>query len=69
MEDFSREIVHPETRPEDLDFCATVTYRGMMFTGVPRRGERRECRHAQDYWVEKIEISEVDLEDASFDYE
>src|SRR6185503_10656324 len=108
-----------------LDFADTVTYRGMMFTGVPnlvadfvcrllqhmkatgakkvtpqlrpedhnmpllpwidpenfnpgymmrgmhllpKRGEKPEWQHNQDYWAEKDEFPAIDLNDKAFVY-
>jgi cation diffusion facilitator CzcD-associated flavoprotein CzcO len=35
---------------------------------LPRRGDKREWQHTQDYWVEKDEFPAIDLDDAAFVY-
>lgn len=35
---------------------------------LPKRGDKREWQHTQDYWVEKDEFPAIDLEDAAFRY-
>ncbi len=35
---------------------------------LPRRGDKREWRHTQDYWREKNEFPAIDLEDEVFVY-
>jgi hypothetical protein len=36
---------------------------------LPKRGDKPEWQHTQDYWAEKVQIPEIELEDAVFDYE
>ena len=78
MEKNSFTKVMPRLRPEDEDmalgswidpenFNPGYLMRSMHL--MPKRGEKREWQHTQDYWAEKIEIPEVDLDDAAFDYE
>ncbi len=40
--------------------------RGMHL--LPKRGDKREWQHTQDYWQEKNEFSTIDLDDAAFVY-
>ncbi|MGA7804554.1 flavin-containing monooxygenase [Bradyrhizobium sp.] len=35
---------------------------------LPRRGDKPEWQHSQDYWTEKDEIPAIDLDDAAFVY-
>ena len=41
--------------------------RGMHL--MPKRLDKPEWQHTQDYWREKDEIPAIDLEDAAFRYE
>ena len=36
---------------------------------LPRRGEKEEWQHSQDYWREKDELPAVDLDDTAFVYD
>jgi cation diffusion facilitator CzcD-associated flavoprotein CzcO len=36
---------------------------------LPKRGDRAEWQHSQDYWREKDELPAIDLDDAAFVYE
>jgi len=36
---------------------------------LPRRGDKPEWRHSQDYWAEKDEFPAIDLDDAAFVYD
>ena len=64
-------------RPEDEDmkllpwidsenFNPGYITRGLHL--LPRRGEKREWQHTQDYWAEKDEFPTIDLDDAAFVY-
>ncbi len=64
-------------RPEDRDmpllpwidpdnFNPGYMMRGMHL--LPRRGDKPEWAHTQDYWAEKDEIPAIDLDDAAFVY-
>jgi cation diffusion facilitator CzcD-associated flavoprotein CzcO len=35
---------------------------------LPKRGDKPEWQHTQDYWAEKSEIPAIDLDDAAFHY-
>jgi len=64
-------------RPEDKDmkllpwidpenFNPGYLMRGMHL--LPRRGDKPEWQHSQDYWTEKDELPLIDLDDAAFVY-
>lgn len=70
--------VTPRLRPEDKDmpllpwmdpenFNPGYLMRSMNL--LPKRGDKPEWQHTQDYWAEKKQIPEIDLEDGVFDYE
>jgi cation diffusion facilitator CzcD-associated flavoprotein CzcO len=70
--------VTPQLRPEDRDmpllpwidtenFNPGYVMRGMHL--LPKRGDKPEWQHSQDYWTEKDEIPAADLEDGCFAYE
>ncbi len=65
-------------RPEDKDmplstwidpenFNPGYLMRGMHL--LPKRGDKPEWQHSQDYWREKDELPVIDLDDAAFVYE
>jgi hypothetical protein len=35
---------------------------------LPKRGDKPEWQHSQDYWAEKNEIPKTNLDDAAFTY-
>jgi cation diffusion facilitator CzcD-associated flavoprotein CzcO len=64
-------------RPEDRDmsllpwidpenFNAGYMLRGMHL--LPKRGDKPEWQHTQDYWSEKDQFPAIDLDDAAFVY-
>ena len=64
-------------RPEDKDmpllpwidtenFNPGYILRGMHL--LPKRGDKREWQHTQDYWREKNELPAIDLDDRAFVY-
>jgi cation diffusion facilitator CzcD-associated flavoprotein CzcO len=64
-------------RPEDRDmpllpwidpenFNPGYLMRGMHL--LPKRGDKREWQHTQDYWREKNELPAIDLDDKAFVY-
>ncbi len=64
-------------RPEDkdmplLDWIDTENFNpGYMLRGMhllPKRGDKPEWMHNQDYWAEKDEFPAIDLDDAAFVY-
>ena len=70
--------VTPMLRPEDRDmkllswidpenFNPGYMMRGMHL--LPKRGDKHEWQHTQDYWSEKDEFPAIDLDDPLFVYE
>jgi cation diffusion facilitator CzcD-associated flavoprotein CzcO len=70
--------VTPALRPQDQDmpllpwidpenFNPGYIMRGMHL--LPKRGDKPEWQHSQDYWAEKDEFPAIDLDDAAFVYE
>ena len=70
--------VTPRLRPEDEDmpllpwmdpenFYPGYLERSMHL--LPKRGDKPDWQHTQDYWAEKDDIPAIDLEDAVFEYE
>ncbi|MDE1174182.1 MAG: NAD(P)/FAD-dependent oxidoreductase [Parvibaculaceae bacterium] len=70
--------VTPVLRPEDKDmpllpwidpenFNPGYLMRGMHL--LPKRGDKPEWQHTQDYWVEKDVFKNIDLDDIVFSYE
>ena len=35
---------------------------------LPKRGDKREWQHSQDYWTEKDDFAAIDLTDEAFVY-
>jgi cation diffusion facilitator CzcD-associated flavoprotein CzcO len=71
-----RKVV-PALRPEDHNmpllpwidpenFNPNYLLRGMHL--LPRRGDKAEWQHSQDYWTEKDEIPAINLDDKAFVY-
>jgi hypothetical protein len=69
--------VTPALRPEDAgmallpwidpeNFNPGYLMRGMHL--LPKRGDKREWQHTQDYWREKNEFPTIDLDDPAFVY-
>ncbi len=69
--------VTPALRAEDRDMPLTswmdpedfnpgYLLRGMHL--LPKRGDKREWQHSQDYWREKDELPKIDLTDEAFVY-
>lgn len=72
----ARRVV-PALRPEDRDmpllpWIDSENFNpGYMMRGLhllPRRGDKPEWQHTQDYWAEKDEFPAIDLDDAAFVY-
>jgi len=70
--------VTPTLRPEDRDmpllpwidpenFNPGYMMRGMHL--LPKRGDKPEWQHTQDYWTEKNQFPAIDLDDGIFVYE
>ncbi|NKB56609.1 MAG: SidA/IucD/PvdA family monooxygenase [Alphaproteobacteria bacterium] len=69
--------VEPTLRPEDKDMPLSdwmddqdfnPNYLKRALAILPRRGDKREWRHTQDYWREKNEFPAIDLDDDVFVY-
>jgi cation diffusion facilitator CzcD-associated flavoprotein CzcO len=78
MDEKSARSVTPRLRPEDSDmpllpwmdpenFNPNYIMRSMHL--LPKRGEKPEWKHTQDYWAERVDIPAIDLDGAEFDYE
>jgi cation diffusion facilitator CzcD-associated flavoprotein CzcO len=70
--------VTPQLRPEDhnmplLPWIDPENFNpGYMMRGMhllPKRGDKPEWQHNQDYWAEKDEFPKIDLRDKAFVYE
>ena len=70
--------VVPALRPQDQDmplrswidpenFNPGYLMRGMHL--LPKRGDKPEWQHSQDYWAEKDQFPAIDLDDAAFVYD
>ena len=77
MEEKGATMVTPALRPEDKDmalgpwidpenFNPGYLMRGMHL--LPKRGDKPEWQHTQDYWAEKDLFPTLDLDDAAFVY-
>ena len=77
MKDKQAHRVEVALRPEDKDmkllswidpenFNPGYMMRGMHL--LPKRGDKPEWMHNQDYWAEKDQIPSIDLDDAAFIY-
>jgi cation diffusion facilitator CzcD-associated flavoprotein CzcO len=77
MDSKGAQSVTPELRPEDADmplfdwldpdnFNPGYMMRGMHL--LPKRGDKAEWQHNQDYWAEKDELPRIDLDDPAFHY-
>jgi hypothetical protein len=51
---------------DEDDFNPNYLKRAMPI--LPRRGDKRDWRHTQDYWREKDEFPAIDLDDEFFVY-
>jgi len=78
MKEIGARRVTPTLRPEDSDmrlfpwidpenFNPGYLMRGMHL--LPKRGDKPEWQHTQDYWTEKDTFPATDLDDAVFVYE
>ena len=78
MDDLGAARVTPALRPEDADmpilpwidpenFNPGYLMRGMHL--LPKRGDKPEWQHTQDYWVEKDALPAADLDDGCLVYE
>ena len=71
------QMVTPQLRPEDhnmplLPFISEDNFNPRYLTKalpmLPKRGDKPEWMHNQDYWAEKDEIPATNLDDATFAY-
>jgi cation diffusion facilitator CzcD-associated flavoprotein CzcO len=78
MDEIGAKRVVPVLRPEDADmpilpwmdennFNPNYLMRSMHL--LPKRGDKREWQHTQDYWREKDEIPAIDLDGPEFEYD
>jgi cation diffusion facilitator CzcD-associated flavoprotein CzcO len=78
MEKKGAKKVAPALRPQDKDmpllpwidpenFNPGYLMRDMHL--LPKRGDKPEWQHSQDYWAEKDELPAIDLDDAAFVYD
>ncbi|HTH04258.1 MAG TPA: NAD(P)/FAD-dependent oxidoreductase [Ilumatobacteraceae bacterium] len=78
MDELHTDKVTPALRPEDADmpisswidpdnFNPNYLQRSMHL--MPKRGDKPEWQHTQDYWVEKDALPEADLDDGCLIYE
>jgi hypothetical protein len=77
MQDKGARQVTPALRPEDhnmphLPWIDEENFNpGYMLRGMhllPKRGDKPEWQHTQDYWTEKDEFPTADLDDSLFVY-
>jgi len=77
MKEIGAHKVTPALRAEDkdmplLDWIDPENFNpGYMMRGMhllPKRGDKPEWQHNQDYWAEKDEFPKIDLKDAAFVY-
>ncbi|WP_426534040.1 flavin-containing monooxygenase [Bradyrhizobium sp. McL0615] len=77
MKETGAKKVTPQLRPEDhnmplLPWIDPENFNpGYMMRGMhllPKRGEKPEWQHNQDYWAEKDEFPNIDLKDKAFVY-
>jgi cation diffusion facilitator CzcD-associated flavoprotein CzcO len=77
MDEKGAKKVEVALRPQDKDmklsswidpenFNPGYLMRGMHL--LPKRGDKPEWQHSQDYWAEKDELPKIDLDDAAFVY-
>lgn len=77
MRETGAKSIEPALRPEDKDMPLFDWMDGNDFNPnylqralaiLPKRGDKREWQHTQDYWREKDEFPAIDLEDEVFVY-
>jgi len=77
MDDKNARTVVPQLRPEDADMTIREWIDPENFNPnyllrsqhlMPRSGTKPEWQHTQDYWVEKRELPEADLDDGCLTY-
>lgn len=69
--------VRPELRPEDKDMALSSWMDPENFNPgylmrsmhlMPKRGDKPEWQHTQDYWHEKDDLPQIDMNDSVFHY-
>ena len=77
MDELGAKRVTPQLRPEDADMPITQwmdpdnfnpNYLMRAMDQLPKRGNKPEWQHTQDYWREKDEIPAIDLDGPEFVY-
>ena len=77
MRERGLKVVMPTLRPEDQDMPLTPWVDPQNFNPgyllrsmqlLPSRGDKPEWQHSQDYWADKDEIPQINLEDAILRY-
>jgi cation diffusion facilitator CzcD-associated flavoprotein CzcO len=77
MKDIGARMVTPTLRPEDEDMPLLPWIDpenfnpGYMMRSIhllPKRGDKPDWQHTQDYWTEKDEFPAIDLDDGAFAY-
>ena len=77
MDERGASSVTPELRPEDKDMALSTWMDPENFNPgylmrsmhlMPRRGDKPEWQHTQDYWHEKDDLPKIDLSDSIFNY-
>lgn len=77
MRETGAKSITPALRPEDKDMplfdwmdedSFNPNYLKRALSILPRRGDKREWQHTQDYWREKDEFPAIDLDDEVFVY-
>jgi hypothetical protein len=78
MDEIGAKRVEVALREEDKDMAilpwieADNFNPGYLMRGLdqlPRRGDKPEWRHNQDYWAERVEIPAIDLDGDEFVYD
>ena len=78
MTEIGAKKVTPRLRPEDRDMALLPWIDPENFNPgylmrdmhrLPRRGDKPEWQHSQDYWAEKDEFPAIDLDDPAFVYD
>lgn len=78
MDELGAKRVTPHLRPEDADMPILEWISGDNFNPgylqrsmhlLPKRGDKPEWQHTQDYWVEKDALPAADLDDGCLAYE
>lgn len=77
MDSTGAKSVMPALREQDKDMPLfdwidekdfNPNYLKRVASALPRRGDKREWQHTQDYWRERDEFASIDLDDEVFDF-